>query len=515
MRVAVRWTWRTGPRGRRAPVTRPADPRARERRPFRARADPGHFEPPDPERGSRHRGGLGGGGTVRPVLARTVRAGRTVRGRGVTPGPWTVVTYGVFWTGVVGGGGVRGVGGVGVGGVGGAWDVFGWGGAARTAGAVPAARTPVARTGVIVIGRAGRERLVELLLVQLRRVERLAPAAVRQRQPGRGPDVLGVHFQPALPGRMGQRGPRDDQVGPQPVHPERGTHRRHLAQRGIWQHYPGQRPPRRRDPPGQRGLGHLPAGPEPVWVRVVVQPAAHHLGARPRVTRRGRLDGQPEPVQELRAQLPFFRVHGADQQEPGGVPHRHAVPLHVADAQRRRVEEQVDQVVVQQVDLVHVQHAAVRRGQQPWLVRLDPLGQRPLDVQRAEQPVLAGPHGQLDQPGRPGPRPRSSRGAGLVRAVRAVRVGVRGVAGEPAARHHVHVREDRGQRAHHRRLRGALLAPDQHAADGRGHGVEHERQPQLVHADHRAEREPGAPQARAGNVAAHSPSPSSWPSSSR
>ncbi len=362
MRVAVRWTWRTGPRG----APRPGDPPGGSPGPgtpaLRARADPRHFEPPDPERGSRLGGGLGGGGTVRPVLARAVRAGRTVAGRGMILTSGTVVTDGVFGAGVVGGGGARGVGGVGVGGAG-AWEVFGGCGAARATGAVPAASPPVARTGVIVIGRAGRERLVELLLVQLRRVERLAPAAVRQRQPGCGPDVLGVHFQPALPGRMGQRGPRDDQVGPQPVHPERGTHRRHLAQRGIRQYHPGQRPPRRLDPSRQRGLGPLPAGPEPVRGRVVVQPAASHLGPRPRGSRRGHLHRQPEPVEQLRAQLPFLRVHGADQQEPGGVPHRHAVPLHVADAQRRGVEEQVNQVIVQQVDLVHVQHTAVRRGQ--------------------------------------------------------------------------------------------------------------------------------------------------------
>ena len=45
--------------------------------------------------------------------------------------------------------------------------------------------------------------------------------------------------------------------------------------------------------------------------------------------------------------------------------HRHAVALDVADPEGGRVEQQVDEVVVQQVDLVDVQDAPVRAGQQP------------------------------------------------------------------------------------------------------------------------------------------------------
>ena len=35
------------------------------------------------------------------------------------------------------------------------------------------------------------------------------------------------------------------------------------------------------------------------------------------------------------------------------------------DAGRRRVEQQIDQVIVEQVDLVDVEYAAVGRGEQP------------------------------------------------------------------------------------------------------------------------------------------------------
>ena len=101
------------------------------------------------------------------------------------------------------------------------------------------------------------------------------------------------------------------------------------------------------------------------------------------------------------------------------MPHRHAVALHVVRAQGRRVEQQVDQVVVQQVDLVHVQDAPVRRGEQARLEGRDALGERPPEVKRPGEPVLGRADRQFHQPGRP-PLRRAVRG---VRPVRASRVG--------------------------------------------------------------------------------------------
>ena len=76
------------------------------------------------------------------------------------------------------------------------------------------------------------------------------------------------------------------------------------------------------------------------------------------------VDGEAEPVQQLRPQFTLFGVHGADQHEPGLVAVRDAVAFDVHPAHRRGVEQHVDEVVVQEVDLVDVQHAAVRAGQQ-------------------------------------------------------------------------------------------------------------------------------------------------------
>ena len=79
--------------------------------------------------------------------------------------------------------------------------------------------------------------------------------------------------------------------------------------------------------------------------------------------------------------------------------HRHPVALDVRAAHGGGVEQQVDEVVVQQVDLVDVEHAAVRLGEQPRLVGADALRQRPLQVQRPDEPVLGRADRQLDEPG--------------------------------------------------------------------------------------------------------------------
>jgi hypothetical protein len=185
----------------------------------------------------------------------------------------------------------------------------------------------------------------------------------------------------------------------------------------------------------------------------------------------------------LGAELALLGVHRPDEEEPGSVPHRDALALDVRGAQRGGVEEQVDQVVVQQVDLVHVEDAAVGGSEQARLEGLDPLGQRPLEVEGPDDAVLGGAHGQLHQTGRAG----LAGCCGVVGTVRATRVGHGGVTGEPAAGDDVHGRQDGGQGADRRRFGGALLAAHEHAADGGGDGVEQQGQAHVVHADDGAE----------------------------
>ncbi len=74
-----------------------------------------------------------------------------------------------------------------------------------------------------------------------------------------------------------------------------------------------------------------------------------------------------------------------------------ALALDDVDAHRRRVEQQVNNVVIEQVDFVHIEHAAVGRSQdarlEVLLTRLDGL----LDVERADDAIFSGADGQVDE----------------------------------------------------------------------------------------------------------------------
>ena len=84
--------------------------------------------------------------------------------------------------------------------------------------------------------------------------------------------------------------------------------------------------------------------------------------------------------------------------------------LHHVLARGGDVEQQVDEVVFQQVHLVDVEEAAVGAGQQSGLERLLAARQRPLEVERADHPILRGAERQIDH--------RHRRRPGLERALR-------------------------------------------------------------------------------------------------
>jgi len=286
---------------------------------------------------------------------------------------------------------------------------------------------------------------------------------------------------------MGAGGPGGDDVRAHPVDVERRAHQGDLVQDVVAELDRRQQRLGRFDGRGQLGfVGGEPRG-ERGRVGVVGDATAHDLRARHRVTRRGDLDGEPEAVEQLRAQLALLGVHGAYQQESRRMAHRHALALDVAGAERGGVEQQVDEVVVQQVDLVDVENATMGRREQSRLERLHALGQCPLEVERADEPILTRADRQFDQAGRP-LLDQAIRG---VRPVRALRVGRRDVAGEPAARHHRHRRQHRGERTYRRRLGGAFLPAHEDAADGRGDGVQDQGEAEIVHADDGTEREGG------------------------
>ena len=150
-------------------------------------------------------------------------------------------------------------------------------------------------------------------------------------------------------------------------------------------------------------------GQEGVGVAVEGHPPPDHLGAKLRIARRGDLDREPEAVQQLRPQLALLGVHRADQHDPRGVRDRDTLALDGRPPHRRRIEQQVDEMIMEQVDLVDVEDAAVSGGEQPGLIGHVPGSQGLLQVERSDHPVLARTDRQLHQSRRAGWRSAAER----------------------------------------------------------------------------------------------------------
>ena len=179
-------------------------------------------------------------------------------------------------------------------------------------------------------------------------------------------------------------------------------------------------------------LGLLPriGGLDPTRIHFQTSFEVDHL--HPLVDVGGRLDfdAEAETIEQLRPQLSFLRVHRSHQDEMGGMDDRHPFALDHVDPHRRGVEQDVHQVVIEQVDLVHIEKVAVRLGKDSWL---EPPGAGPhrgLDVDGTHQPVFGGIDRQLDDAHRQandrewpifGPNPAVIAVAGWQRRVAAIK----------------------------------------------------------------------------------------------
>ena len=231
------------------------------------------------------------------------------------------------------------------------------------------------------------------------------------------------------------------------------------------------------------GLGILCG--ESVGIVFVGDAALDDLDAQSGVARCGDFDGEAETVEQLRSEFALFGVHRAHEDEACGVNNRHAVAFDSRTAHRGRVEQQVDQVVVQQVDLVDIQDAAVGAGEQAGLIFGDAFGEGPFEVKRAEDAVFGGAHGEFDEPDGPG----FDGGIGFERAVGGEWVAFARVTGETVAGDDVDRRQNVGQRAHHGGFGGAFFAPHEYAADRRRDRGQRKGERHVVGSDDGAEWE--------------------------
>jgi hypothetical protein len=164
--------------------------------------------------------------------------------------------------------------------------------AAAGAGAAAPGRRRVRLVGLVIA-----QGVVEPGFVEPRRVEGVAPPPVRQRQQRRLPDVLGGHHVATVPRRVRHGRPSRHQVRPKAVDLEGRAHPSDPGQLAVRHRDGRQQPLRPADPAGQLRIGRCPGLGEPVRVRLVRQPPAHHLGSGRRLPGPGHLNRQPEPVE--------------------------------------------------------------------------------------------------------------------------------------------------------------------------------------------------------------------------
>jgi hypothetical protein len=264
-------------------------------------------------------------------------------------------------------------------------------------------------TGVVGIGvriwalvGVGRQQLIEFVIVEPGRVEGIAPTAMRQSQFRRDAQVVDVRVFAAVPRGMGRRRPGHHDVGAHAVDAGSRAYFGDLEQCSVGELNQVQDRLGVLDPITKPLFGIRILGAKGLRVGVEQQSSAHHLSAQCRVARRGHLDGEAEAVEQLRPQLTFFGIHRADEHELRRVGHRDAVAFDGDGTHGGRIEEQVDQMVVQEIDLVDVQDPAMRIGQQTRLEAHRAIAQRLLEVDRSRHAVLGGADRKFDQSHRPG-----------------------------------------------------------------------------------------------------------------
>ena len=219
----------------------------------------------------------------------------------------------------------------------------------------------------------------------------------------------------------------------------------------------------------------MPFGAELLRIRLEGEIPFHDRHAVPEFGDAVHVHAQREPVEELRAQVALLRVHRADQDEAGGMGEGDAFALDDVHAAGGRIQEDVDNVVVEQVDFIDVEEAAVGGGEHARFVTALAFLDGPFDVERANHPVFRGGNRQVDERGaaffhRQGfsaGGPLTAFGAPGGRPVR--------IADEAASGDGANLRKQGGQGPCRGGFGRAAFAADEHPADAWVNGIKQER----------------------------------------
>ena len=204
----------------------------------------------------------------------------------------------------------------------------------------------------------------------------------------------------------------------------------------------------------------FPAFVKSVRIFFVIQASFNQLGAHGEIPLAVDLHNQAESVEKLGPQIALLRVHGAHQHKPCWMGITDTLTLHCVDAHGGAVKEHIDDMVVQKIDLIHIEDVAVGLGQQSRLKDLFAFFDGLLHVQRADHPVFRGADRQFNHP------PGVGHGFEVSQFLLAVAAQISAVrpAVEGAALHHLHLLHKIRQPANRSGFCRSLFSADQNAA---------------------------------------------------
>ena len=210
-------------------------------------------------------------------------------------------------------------------------------------------------------------------------------------------DIHRLDARRATPGRMGTSGTQPDQIGAQAVDTGSEAALADLAQGGVIQRDIRQALAGIPTTGSKGSLLDLPTLQEGDGVSIEGQATTHDLGTLGWLRLAIQRQIQAEAVEQLRAQLAFLGVHGADQHEARGMPMGDAVTLDMVDPAGGSIEQQIYQMIRQQVYLIDIEHAAIGAGQQAGGKLRAAFAQRCVQIQGADDALLAGAKRQGDE----------------------------------------------------------------------------------------------------------------------
>ena len=228
-------------------------------------------------------------------------------------------------------------------------------------------------------------------------------------------------------------------------------------------------------------------GSKGIGIALVGDPPTDDLDAGLRCGLPRNRNRERKAVKQLRTNVPLLGIHRPDEHEARGMRIGNPLALDGIHAHRRRVEENVHNVILEQIDLIHIEDIAVRRRQNPRLELLAPVLNRRLHIERTDHAILGRTDGQLHHAHRHllcGDR-------ALLRAPTtgiAVELGDGWIAVTGTALHRLQMWQECGCGADGGGFRRALLPLDQHTAKCGHDDAEEERSLHLLLSDNRRKR---------------------------